>query len=529
MVVKVVELRLRFVALLALTGLTFAYWDELWNRYDKWMRPAAGRHAAVSGIEYYCPMHPQVVQDEPGSCPICGMPLAKRKKGDKPALPEGVLSRVQLAPVRVAQAGIATAEVGYEVLSQPLSTVGNVGFDERRLATIPSKIVGKSRVEKLYVNFTGQDVRAGEPLAELYSPELSQAVQELLLAARRAEQDAPRVQTEAGRALLGDRRELVRLSAEKLKRWGITQAQVDDILRRKSTEATVTILAPIGGTVVKKNVVEGQEVTEGFPMFEIADLSHVWVQAQVFEHQMGLVRERQAVEAAVEAYPGRTFPGKVEFIQPTLDPMTRTVAVRFGIENSGRLLRPGMFATVTLKAPVADTPAFKARFAAARSTGHEAYPASLSPDEQKNCPVTTLKLGSMGDPVPVEVAGRKVWTCCPACGPKLKAQPARYLARLEPPPRDEVLSVPESAVIDTGTHKVVYVETEPGVYEGREVVLGPRVGDRFPVLDGLAPGERVAAAGAFLIDAESRLNPTAAAPAGPALSAAAPTPGAHRH
>ena len=145
----------------------------------------------------------------------------------------------------------------------------------------------------------------------------------------------------------------------------------------------------------------------------------------------------------------------------------------------------------------------------------------------------------MGDPIPVEVEGRKVWTCCAACPPKLKAQPAKYLARLEAPPRDEVLSVPESAVIDTGNRKVVYVEAEPGVFEGREVVLGPRIGDRFPVLEGLAPGEKVAAAGAFLIDAESRLNP-ATAPASPGgdsppkagdrrRAAAAPTPASHRH
>ena len=161
-------------------------------------------------------------------------------------------------------------------------------------------------------------------------------------------------------------------------------------------------------------------------------------------------------------------------------------------------------------------------------------------EEQKICPVTGAKLGSMGDPIAVEVEGRQVWTCCPACPPKLKAQPAKYLARLEPPPRDEVLSVPESAVIDTGTRKVVYVESEPGVFEGREVVLGPRTGNRFPVLEGLAPGEKVAAAGAFLIDAESRINPGAAA-ANPGegatpkagmtqpRSAAAPTQGAHRH
>jgi Cu(I)/Ag(I) efflux system membrane fusion protein len=135
---------------------------------------------------------------------------------------------------------------------------------------------------------------------------------------------------------------------------------------------------------------------------------------------------------------------------------------------------------------------------------------SLTADEQQICPVTNAKLGSMGDPISVEAAGQRVWTCCKACPPKLKAQPAKYLARLAPPPLDQVLSVPESAVIDTGVRKVVYIESEPGVFEGREVVLGPRIGNRFPVMEGLAPGEKVAAAGAFLIDAESRINPGAA-------------------
>ena len=148
--------------------------------------------------------------------------------------------------------------------------------------------------------------------------------------------------------------------------------------------------------------------------------------------------------------------------------------------------------------------------------------------EQQICPVTGAKLGSMGDPILVEVEGRKVWTCCAACPPKLKASPARYLARLAPAPQDAVLTVPESAVIDTGKDKIVYVEAEPGVFEGRKVVLGPRSGDLFPVLEGLAPGEKVAATGAFLIDAESRINPAtrgdAAEPASPPPPAPAPAP-----
>jgi Cu(I)/Ag(I) efflux system membrane fusion protein len=504
LIFEVVELRLRFVALMAVTGWVFASWDTLWNRYDKWMRPPADTHMAISAVEYYCPMHPQVVQVEPGGCPICGMPLARRKKGEPAKLAEGTLSRIALTPDRASQAGIETVEVTYAPMIERITTVGNVGFDERRLATIVSKAAGKSRVEKLHVNFTGRAVRAGEPLVELYSPELHQAIQELLTASRRAELDANRPATSAGRSLMGDRRELVRLSAEKLRRWGLSQAQIDEILRNGRGESTIPILAPIGGTVVKKNVVEGQEVPEGFPMFEIADLGRVWIQGRVYEHQMGLVREGEAVEAAVEAYPGRMFRGTLDFIQPTLDPETRTVAVRFDVENPGLALRPGMFATVTLKAPVSDRPDFPSRMAGTSPRSRE-HRNNLTVDEQKNCPVTRAKLGSMGEPVPVEVQGRKIWTCCAACAPKIKSRPATYLSRLEPPPRDEVLSVPESAVIDTGRRKIVYIETEPGIYEGREVVLGPRIGDRFPVLEGLSPGEKVAARGAFLIDAESRL------------------------
>ena len=149
----------------------------------------------------------------------------------------------------------------------------------------------------------------------------------------------------------------------------------------------------------KKNVVEGQEVQEGYPMFEVVDLDTVWVQAQVYEHQLGLVHEGQAVVATVEAFPGETFPGKVEFIQPHLDPATRTVEVRYALDNPGHRLRPGMFATVTLKTPVADTPAFRTRIAAAAAVGaRRANWLSLTADEQKNCPVTNAEARVDGRP-----------------------------------------------------------------------------------------------------------------------------------
>jgi Cu(I)/Ag(I) efflux system membrane fusion protein len=535
LVVKVVELRLRFVALMAVTGLVFAYWDTLWNYYEKWTRPPGESHAAASETEHFCPMHPTVIQAEPGSCPICGMPLSKRKKGEHETLPAGVLARVALAPFRVAQAGVETSEVGYAPLSETITTVGSVEVDERQLKRISSKTKGMARVERLLVNFTGTRVKAGEPLAEVYSPELYQAIQELLL-----NQDSmrhrPQMQTTLGRSVLGDPKELVRLSGEKLKLWGVTQTQVDQILREGKVDFRLPVLAPIGGVVIRKNVVEGEYVSEGQAMFEVADLTHVWVKAQVFENQFSLIRVGQTVEATVEAYPGEVFSGTVAFIDPILNPQTRTVTVRYDLENADLRLRPGMFATVRLKTPVADTPAFRTKRAARPGAG-SARMASLTAEEQKVCPVTTLKLGTMGAPVAIDVNGGKVWTCCKACPPKLRAEPAKYLARLAPAPQDEVLTIPESAVIDTGTRKVVYVETQPGVFEGREVVLGPISGDRYPVLEGLSPGEAVATAGSFLIDAENRLNPGAAGrpnaspkPQGGATrSAAAPTAEVHRH
>jgi Cu(I)/Ag(I) efflux system membrane fusion protein len=570
MVVKVVELRLRFIALMAATGLVFGYWDTIWNHYEKWTRPAGERVAAASDVEFFCPMHPNVVRSEPGNCPICGMPLSKRKKGEKEVLPEGVTARVALSPFRVQQAGVATMEVSYAPLAETLTTVGEVRFDERRLARISSKTKGQARVEKLLVNFTGTPVQAGEPLAELYSPELYQAVRELLLAQKNASQRV-QYQSASSRTLLGDGTDLVQMAREKLGHWGLTAQQLDQILASGQADYRLPILSPISGVVIRKNVVEGQYVAEGDSLFEVADLGRVWVQAQVFEDQIGKVKLGQAVEATVTAFPGEVFRGTVAFIDPALNPETRTVNVRYDLENGDGRLRPGMYATVTLRTPVSEMPAFRERLARRPAAG----PARIqkasftTPAEQKICPVTGSELGSMGDPLPVklasgqiwiccegcqtplegqpdkylpklartewtveqqeicpvtraklgsmgaplavEVENQKLWVCCAGCPEKLKAEPARYLAALEPAPKDAVLTVPESAVIDTGTRKIVYIEAEPGTFEGREVVLGPRSGELFPVLEGLVPGDRVATAGSFLIDAETRLNPGAAA------------------
>jgi len=170
---RIALVRLRFIGLMIASALLVAYWDTFWAHVELHMRPAKAPDMAVAPeYEFYCPMHPNVVRAEPGNCPICGMPLSRRKKGAGEAkeLPEGVLGRVQLTPYRIALAGVATVAVERRALVKKIETVGLVEFDERRLARISARVRG--RIDKLYVDFTGTRVSKGERLALLYSPEL---------------------------------------------------------------------------------------------------------------------------------------------------------------------------------------------------------------------------------------------------------------------------------------------------------------------------------------------------------------------
>jgi Cu(I)/Ag(I) efflux system membrane fusion protein len=482
LIIKVVEFRLRFVALMTATGFLFAYAETLANYYAKWTRPPGGRAEASAGVEFFCPMHPNVVVDQPAGCPTCGMPLARRQKGQAPAATEGGTARVALSPSRIAQAGIRTVAVGFIDAAERLTTVGFVGFDEGRRVVVSSDARGRLRVDRLHVSSEGVAVRAGQRLAELSGYDLAQAFR-VFHEARLALRGHADTSNDPRGTPLGDPAERVRLAVEAIKVLGVRQEQIDAVAAGDGSGERLSILAPIDGYVIRKDVHEGQYVAEGTALFEIADLGRVWVEARVFESQVGRVEVGRPAEAAVPAFPGEVFAGRIALIAPALDPTTRTAAVRVELENPGHRLRPGMFATVSLDVSQGRRP----------------------PREPTICPVSRRRLGSMGPAVRAEVGGRTVWVCCAGCIPRLKSLPA---ADPETPPVDRVLSVPESAVIDTGGRTVVYVEVQPGVYEGREVVLGTRVGDHFPVLEGLAPGEKIAARGAFLIDAESRLNPT---------------------
>jgi Cu(I)/Ag(I) efflux system membrane fusion protein len=462
-VLKVVQARLRFVAILVAVGVALAWWDTLSNYYEKWARQFSGpERAAASDDEWFCPMHPFIVRDHPGEiCPICHMDLARRRKGDEHAepLPPGTVSRVQLSPYRIALAGVQTSEVQYRPLAQQIVTFGSVEFNETTEAHIPVR--QKGRIVKLFVNYTGQLVEEKEKLAVLdvrYSPELTVTLEDLRRAQRAGDADAER------------------MARQRLKLWDVGEEQVKEFLRTGKLGTEMTITSPIKGHVIKKYQREGNFVEEGTPLYDVADLSTVWVLAQVYEADQGLLHEKMPVRATTLSLPGETFRGTIDFIQPHLDEATRTLAVRFHIPNPGHRLRPGMYATVTIDVPAQE--------------------------------VGPLRRTVAEDEAMINAAGALVRS--PALPGQLYA--AGRHAMLD---RKLVASVPESAVIDTGALRVVYREASPGVFEGRAVELGPRMAvlddatAYYPVLRGLDVGDRVVTNGSFLIDAETRLNPAA--------------------
>jgi Cu(I)/Ag(I) efflux system membrane fusion protein len=449
LVFKVIEIRLRFILILAATGGFIAYWDTIKNHWDKWTRPAAtAQRELPADKEFYCPMDPGVVRSsyEPdGSvpkCPICGMPLSQRSKGQSEPLPAGVTARVQLSPERIQMAGVQTVAVAYRPMSKQITTVGTVTYDESRLSRIVSRVSGY--VEKLYVNKTFMRVAKGDPLAEIYSPDLYSTAEELLLASKGATAS-----------------DLAAAARRRLKLLGVGDKEIDAIVAAGAATPRLVIRAPQSGQVIRKNIVEGTRVEDGMTLFEVADLSSVWIEADVFEKDIAFLREGQAVEADVSALAGRVFRAKVASVYPQLDSATRTNRVRFQVANPEFELRPGMFATVRIKTPLGQIEPFRSLLA-----------------RQDHAAAALLR--------------------------HLKTKP-------DEPEIDELLAVPERAVVDTGTKQIVYVERRPGRFEGVEVVLGPQTDDYYPVVKGLAEGDRVAAAGAFLIDAETRLNPAAAA------------------
>ncbi len=440
--------RLRFVGILVLIGLAISQWDLLLAYYDKWTRPATASNLLTSNVEWFCPMHPSVIRDNAkDKCPICFMPLSKRTKGigTIDALPDGIVSRVQLSPYRVVLAGVQTTTVGYVPLEKEITAAGYIEFNESLQRGISARFGG--RIEKLFANQTGQMVKEGDPLASVYSPELVVAIKSL--------QDAKSTGNKS----------LIASTQSRLELLGINGKQIEELLRTSENNTQVTIRSPINGHIIRKYVREGQYIQEGMPLFDVADLNTVWIQAQVYEEDLLFLPEHLAyvknsesddslpVTATTKSLPNEVFHGVLSFVYPHVDQQTRTVTVRFALDNPHHKLRPGSAASVTLK---------------------------VRPEQWALVAGINMSAGES----------------------------------MEHLKQGELLAVPQSSIIDTGTQKIVYRETEPNVFEGVLVQLGPKMQGPngvpyFPILAGLDAGANIVSAGSFLVDAETRLNPSA--------------------
>lgn len=407
---------------------------------------------------YTCGMHPQVIQNKPGNCPICGMKLTPiRKQPDGPAAasagtaagqrtvayykstmnpgetsskPSKDSMGMDMVPVYTDQRGgtnptaitidgttaqnmdIRTGLVRRGPVRRTVRTVGAIDFDETAMAEVSTKFRGW--IEKLYVDSTGQQMHRGDPLFEIYSPELYLAQTEYLLT------------LSSGTNQQNVASELRKTAATtKLRYWDISEAQIAELERTRTPKKTLRMNAPRDGIVVEKMVVEGQMVEPGMKLYRLADLASVWIQAQVYEQDLPYIKLGQEATVTLASLPDPKFRGRVTYIYPIVDEKTRTAKVRMEFHNPGYFLKPGMYATVEIAT-------------------------EISPS---------------------------------------------------------ALLVPDMAVLRSGEKNTVFVELEGGHFEARAIQIGPRAeGNFYQVASGLKEGERVVTSGQFMLDSESQLR-----------------------
>lgn len=373
--------------------------------------------AEASEYVYVCPMGFPEASNEPGVSKFCGMELIKKKRSEVPFLSGKGINEVRLSPSEMILANVGVSPVEYQSIGKEINTVGKINYNESRQAHIAARIGG--RVEKLYVNFTGQKVDKGDPLLEIYSPDLVTTQQEYILALENFE----KTKSSSSPEQLAITQGLVESTKKKLLLWGITEEQIKMLEVSQKVQTNMTIYAPAGGTITKKEVVEGQYVSEGQDFFQIDDLSVVWMEADIYEYEITFVKLGQRVEVTTQAYPGEMFLGRVTFINPTLNPETRTLRIRAEFPNPIEKLKPEMYVNAKIK-------------------------------------VATAKR----------------------------------------------LSVPTTAVLNTGTKEIVWVQVEQGVFQPREVKTGIKSEDYASILEGLKLGEKVVSKAGFLLDSESQLK-----------------------
>lgn len=287
-------------------------------------------HTAEDNAEtiWTCSMHPQIRQHKPGDCPICGMDLVPLEAEQDEIDP----SAISMSPTAMQLANVSTAIVGK---TQPTKTIylnGKIHEDERLVSSQSSHIEG--RIESLKVNFTGEYVKAGQPIAYIYSPELTTAQEELFQAYSIRERQP----------------QLYQAAREKLKNWKLTDHQIDRIIQSEKPTGQFPVTADISGYVIEKMVNTGDYVQKGQPIFKIANLSQVWVLFDVYESDISWINQGDEVEFTVASLPGETFTGKLSFIDPVINPQTRVASARVEVNNKELKLKPEMLVSGTVEA-----------------------------------------------------------------------------------------------------------------------------------------------------------------------------------
>ncbi len=299
-----------------------------------WLPTAA--HSEAAKQLYTCGMHPQVIQDHPGNCPICGMKLTPIRNGAGSESASANPSAIAVDAATQQNMNLRTAAVARGPLRKTIRTVGTVDYNETALADVSTRIRGW--IEKLNVDATGQLVHRGEPLFEVSSPDLYQPQQDFLLAVTNRFKNFRSIKTQYTNAV------------RNLKLLGFQDSQIAEIETNHHVLKSFTVPAPISGFFIEKDAVAGQMVDAGIKLYRLADLGIVWVLAQVYEQDLAFVQLGQEAVVKVASMPGREFRGRVTFIYPTVDEKTRTAKVRLEFENPGYYLKPGMFASAQIQA-----------------------------------------------------------------------------------------------------------------------------------------------------------------------------------
>ncbi|MEQ9453764.1 MAG: efflux RND transporter periplasmic adaptor subunit [Phycisphaeraceae bacterium] len=419
---------------------------------------------------YTCSMHPSVRSRDPdGKCPICSMDLIPVDQAERQ---EQASKGLSLSELQADAARVRATRVQRRFPTAEVRLFGKITYDQTRVARLTAYIPG--RVERLFVNYVGVPVRQGDHMAEFYSPELISAFEEL----KQVQDTLKRLGAGGSTLIRESTRRTLTAARERLQLFGMTDEQITSIEKGQQPTERLTIHAPIGGVVTHLAVREGDYVGTGEPIATVADLSRLWLDLEAYESQLPLLRWGMTVRFTVEALPGESFEGKVAFIEPVINPMTRTAAVRVAVDNRNGDLKPGMFATAVALPQLSES--------------------GIVPDAS----LTGRWVSPMHPTVVKDGPGQ-----CDVCGMDLV--PVEELGIIDTDqPVTKPLVIPASAVLFTGRRSLVYLASEQAegwLYEPREIILGPRAGEDYVVGSGLDEGQLVVTHGSFRIDSAMQI------------------------